>query len=165
MNVTQYISILSIGRLKRVKQPDARPEKNVARKSRIPTRRAVVRQQLRAVGLSSIDMLRPETFSIVRYLNKDEIVQAAVVGHEVKGGSVVMLVLTTERFIYFNQIPLFSSIEDIATSAVQSITEVVSAFGIEIHLDLGGQQIIVDTRNKQAAQRFVQLLEQKLIDE
>ncbi|MFZ3009521.1 MAG: hypothetical protein WA030_00685 [Candidatus Microsaccharimonas sp.] len=165
MNITHYISTLSTNRLKHVKQLDTRLEKIVTKKSGIPTRRAIIRQQLRGAGLSGLDMLRPESFSVVRYLNKDENIRAAVIGREVKGGSVVMLVLTTERFIYFNQMPLFSSVEDVATSAVRSITELVSAFGIEIHLDLGNQQIIVDTHNKQAAQRFVQLLEQKLIDE
>lgn len=165
MNVTQYVSSLSNDVLEHAKQLDTRLEKIVTKKSGVPTRRTIIRQQLRVAGLSSLDMLRPESFSIAQHLNEGENVRAAVIGREVRGGAVVMLVLTTERFIYFNQMPLFSSIEDVATSAVRSVTELVSMFGIEIHLDLGNQQIIVDSHNKQAAQRFVQLLEQKLIDE
>jgi len=121
------------------------------------------REQLREVGLNSIDMLRGETFNLASILLSDEDIVAGVFGRSKDGGSVLFLI-TNLRIISISQIPLFTDTDEFALSAVNGVSLDSSRFGstIEIYTSIGNYSI--HTHNKEAADRFVEFLEHTAIE-
>ncbi len=122
---------------------------------------SITRRQLQVVGLHRLDMLKPETFYIAKILDTNEKVQAAICGH-IEDGASVLLVITNSRIIYLNQIPLFTTIEEIGYGIVQAISIEIGQFSAAVCLYTGVGNFLVHNVNLEAASNFVRVTE-KLI--
>jgi hypothetical protein len=121
------------------------------------------REQLRSVGFNDMDMLRGETFHLSTILLSNENIIAGVFGRN-KGGSSVLMLITDHRIISISQIPLFTDTDDFAYSAVNGVSLDTGWLSSTIKIYTTSGDSIIQTRNKEAATYFVNLLEHMAIE-
>lgn len=125
-------------------------------------RRHDVEEQLRDCGLTGWTLTRPESRELHKHLLPGEIVRGAVYGHSLDGA--VMLVATDRRVIYFDKKPVFVKMEDVSYEVISGITIswVLYAGIVTLHTRFG--DLILRTRNKLAAQRFKDYIDERMSD-
>lgn len=123
----------------------------------------LVRNYLRGVGLSGLDMLKPETFYISKLLHKDEKILGAVVGKLDEGGS-ALIVVTDLRVIYLNQIPLFTKMDEVGYAIITGISSNDGRWESTVTLHTGVGDFKLHNVNPAAAKTFVTAIERIAID-
>jgi len=113
-----------------------------------------VRQQLRSVGISGFDLLRPESYSIARVLRADERILAAICGKVNNEGS-ALLVVTDKRILYLNDIPLFTNIDEVGYGVVTGISSDIGRWDATITLHTGIKDFEMHSVNIEAANNFI----------
>lgn len=123
----------------------------------------LVRQYLRGVGLSGLDLLKPETFYIAKLLHKNEVILGAIVGKLEEGGS-ALIVVTDLRVIYLNQIPLFTKMDEVGYGIVTGITSNAGQWDASVTLHTGIGDFTLHSVNPNAARTFVEAVENVAVD-
>lgn len=121
-----------------------------------------VRQELRSVGISGFDLLKPETYSIARVLMPNELILAAICGKVNNEGS-ALLVVTDKRVIYLNEIPLFTNMDEVGYGVVTGISSEVGRWDATITLHTGIKDFTMHSINTEAANNFVYIVERYCI--
>lgn len=150
--------------LKSAQNLDARFRDMFSDRTSTVDRKRAIRQQLRDVGLNSIDMLKPETFYVTKLLHKNENILGAIVGHVDGGGNALMLV-TSLRVIYLNQIPLFTNVEELGYGIVDGISSNVGRIDATITVHTGIGHFTLHSVNIRAATIFANAIEKVSVDE
>ena len=122
-----------------------------------------VRRQLRSVGISGIDLLKPETYSIASILKPDELVLAAICG-KVAGEGSALLVVSDLRVIYLNQIPFFTTMDEIGYDIVTGVSSSIGQWDAQIILHTRIKDFKMRSVNLEAASNFVYIVERYCID-
>jgi len=117
------------------------------------------REQLQDVGLNNFDLMKPETFYIAKILHPNEIIMAAICGH-IENGASALLVITNTRIIYLNQIPLFTTFEEIGHGVVEGVTIDIGQFDAKVHLLTGVGNFELHNVNLDAAETFIEVAEE-----
>lgn len=137
---------------------DARFKLVADKRARANRRSRKVREQLRRVGLSRFDLLKPETFQIAKLLHEDEEIRAAICGHVEEGGS-ALIVVTDQRIVYLNLIPLFTKIEEVGYGMVEGVGADIGQFDATVTLHAGINDITLHRVSIDAAENFVDAIE------
>lgn len=142
---------------------DARLRLLVDKRARSTYRVRLVRQQLRDVGLSSLDLMKPETHSIAKLLHKNEKILGAMVGYLENGGS-ALLVATNLRVVCLNQIPLFTNMDEMKYDAINAVSTDSGRWSATVTLHTDIKDFTFHSVTLSAAAQFVESIEKVSID-
>lgn len=122
-----------------------------------------VRRQLKSAGISGLDLLRPETFSIAKYLYPNEDILAAIYGKTEDGMGSALLVVTDQRLMYLNQIPLFASLDEFSYEAVGGVSSHMSNWDATVTLHTATGNYTLHSVNAASARNFIYVVEKHCI--
>lgn len=122
-----------------------------------------VRQQLRSVGISGLDLLKPETYSITSILKPGEDILAAVCG-KVNNEGTALLVVTSMRVVYLNQIPFFTTMDEVSYDVVTGVSSSIGQWDAQITLHTRIKDFILRSVKLEAANNFIYVVEKYCID-
>lgn len=131
-----------------------------------PTSQAgIVRQQLRDVGFSGFDLLKPETRYLAKVLHEDEAILGAVIGR-LRDSSIALMAVTNLRVLYINQIPLFTNIDELNYGVVTGVSMSGGRFDLDttVTLHTGIGDYTLHSVNTNAAQKFIDAVESVAVD-
>lgn len=148
---------------KRIQQWLESLDNHLDMRARLDYRARTARQELRELGLSRLDLLRPETSYIGEILHADEKILGVACGHLDEGGS-ALLAVTTLRIIYVNQIPMFTKMDEINYEAVTAVSSEIGSSKATITLHTRMGDFTLHSVNIKAASKFVDSVEQVSID-
>jgi hypothetical protein len=114
-----------------------------------------IRQQLQRAGISRLDLLRPETFSIAKYIYPNEEIIAAIYGKTEDHMGSALLVVTDQRLIYLNQIPLFASLDEFSYDTVSGVSSLISDWDATVILHTTTGSYILHSVNTTSARNFI----------
>lgn len=133
-------------------------------RQKINERNNELRQELRGAGLTTRDMLKPDTFNLADVLFYDEHILAAVCGRSEAGVSTLIL-LTNFRLVCVNQIPLFIDADELTYSAVSGVSFDMGSWSSTIVLHTSMGDFTIRTKNIDAAKKFVEYVERAAIED
>lgn len=122
-----------------------------------------IRKRLREVGLSGLDLLRSETFSVAKMIHKDEEILGAMMGSLDEGGF-ALLVVTNLRVIYLNQIPLFTKLDEVGFAIVTGVSSKGGQWDRSVTLHTGMGDFTLYGVSPKASEIFVEAIERVAID-
>lgn len=118
-----------------------------------------VREQLQDVGLHNFDLMKPETFYIAKVLHPGEQIKAAICGH-IENNASALLVITDTRIIYLNEIPFFTTIEEIGYGAVEGVSIDIGQFDATVQLLTNVGNFELSRVNLDAANTFMDIADE-----
>lgn len=121
-----------------------------------------IKDELRGVGASFVDLLMPETRSLPFIIHTDEYIRGAVYGRTKDG--VGILVATDRRIIFLDKKMLFMKFDEITYEVVSGISMGFSGlFGtLTLHTRIGDYTL--KTLNQKCATKFAEYIETSRLD-
>lgn len=123
-----------------------------------------VKEELRKAGVTSYGLLKLESRNLPQIIHENEHVKGVSYGRASTGGG-AMLVATDLRIIYFNRMPLFSSLDEVTYELVSGVSIYKSGnlfASVSLHTRAG--DYTVRYTNYVCAKRFVKYIEQRCIE-
>jgi hypothetical protein len=117
-----------------------------------------VRKQLRSVGISGLDLLKPESRYLASVLKPAELILAAICGKVDDEGS-ALLVVTDSRIIYLHQMPLLTTMDEVSYNMVDGISSHVGDWEATITLHTTVKDFEMHSVNVEAAHYFIYVVE------
>lgn len=131
-------------------------------KQLVTMRNNQLRDELRDVGLTKREMMRPETYNLSDVLFADEKIIAAVCGRTGEGVSMLLMV-TNFRVVCVNHIPLFIDADEFSYSSVSGVSFDMGRWRSTIILHSAIGEFPIHTSNQRAAKKFVDSVERAVI--
>lgn len=123
-----------------------------------------IKQELLAAGVTNYGLLKPEFRNLDQVIQENEHIEAVVYGRTIPSGGAV-LIATDLRAIYYNRIPLFSSLDEVTYDLVSGVSKrrVGGMFStVTLHTRAGDYSI--QYANVASASKFIKFIEQKCIE-
>lgn len=123
-----------------------------------------IKEELKSAGVTNYGLLKPESRNLPQIIQEDEHIKGVIYGRATTGGG-AMLIATDLRLIYFNRMPLFSTLDEIPYERVSGITrgkEGGLLVAVTLHTRIGDYTIRFANLN--CASTFVKYIERKCIE-
>lgn len=120
-----------------------------------------VRNELRAVGVSSIAMSSEECISLPELIHSDEHIGGVVYGFHHDGFA--MLVATDQRVLFYDKKPLFDNMDDIKYGVVSGVSFGHAGIGSTVTLHTKIKDYKLRTFNQKCALNFTRYIETRCL--
>jgi hypothetical protein len=117
-----------------------------------------VKKQLRSVGISGFDLLKPEPHYLASVLKTAELILAAICGKVDDVGS-ALLVVTDSRIIFLHQLPLLMTTDEVSYDMVDGISSHIGNWEATITLHTTAKDFTIHSVNVEAAHYFIYVVE------
>ncbi len=121
-----------------------------------------VKQELRALGVSTYGMLKMESRYLPHIIHPNEHIGGVLYGRTDNGSA--MLIATDRRVIFLDKKPLFINEDEITYDVVSGINFSHAGFGTTVTLHTRIKDYKVMTLNKQCANGFVHYIESRRLE-
>lgn len=144
------------------RQPTQMAIKDMPKHGFIQSHAERIRDELREVGATFVDLLLPETRSLPFIIHTDEHIRGAVYGRSKDG--IGILVATDRRIIFLDKKLLFMKFDEITYDVVSGISMgFAGLFGtLTLHTRIG--DFTLKTLNQKCASNFVEYIETARLD-
>lgn len=126
--------------------------------------KARIHQELKAAGLTNYSLIRTESRYLPQIIHDTEHIEAAIFGR-VEGSGSAMLVATDKRVIYFNRMPLFTTLDEVTYNLVSGVSR-GSHSGIfsTVTLHTRAGDYTIRFGNLVSVDKFIKFIEKKCIE-